>query len=759
MSSFSFGKHKGKTFQEVADSDPGYCQWALKQDEPGGALKKFVEFIKASGHEAASKAPASSSGPLQTSSKPHWMKAANAPVTNFVFHGPRLDDDTTLVMALDDDGHFAVRAEKNAGVSFGGKAAGKSRSGTNNFMAPHIWQAIKDLKDCRVSAAPDGGKSFLFPIRRLEEVRECLEKIGKVEPIPAWVLKICRASDSQKGDCLMQERLPDKLFPYQIEGVRYGLEHCGRCLIGDEMGLGKTVQALALAAQYADEWPVLVVCPSSLRWVWKEQICDWLSDLVEEDDIQVIKKGSDALDPDARFWIVSYAMFASNAKTESKSLQQRPDGSNHGIVIVDESHNIKEWSAARTKALVPVLKKAKRLFLLSGTPTRNKPDELHSQLSCLIPAMFVKMAEFRARYCTQQQDMFSSGNIVSRVTGARNSSELNYVLAKTVMVRRLKKDVLQELPPKRRQKVPLESADARQLKEIHNKNNLFDQIDNEDKAAVFKKMAEVKLPAVKEHILEMLDRGDEKAIIFAHHRLMIDGISGVLEKRLAQDGLHHIRIDGSTPAAKRPDLVKEFQTNPNCRIALLSITACGEGITLTAAGLVIFAELPFVPGAVEQAEARAHRIGTTHNKVVVEFLVLPGSFDERTFSNLERKKKDTSKCLDGAEESLGVLDRLSRKRAREIEEDRGGIPTLVFPDKKRQNASFGTSAEEKSVSQMLNKEANASSIGVAAEDDKSPAPKKKSDEANATVGKSPQLTTPPPVMRSKVEALLRAAKG
>merc|ERR550537_698125 len=99
-------------------------------------------------------------------------------------------------------------------------------------------------------------------------------------------------------------------------------------------------------------------------------------------------------------------------------------------------------------------------------------------------------------------------------------------------------------------------------------------------------------------------------------------------------------------------MVNRFQEEETCRVALLSITACGEGLTLTAAGLVIFAELYWVPGAVEQAEARAHRIGTTHNKVIVEFLVVPNSPDERIYNSLERKKKETSKMLDGAEESL-----------------------------------------------------------------------------------------------------------
>merc|ERR1712060_894946 len=108
----------------------------------------------------------------------------------------------------------------------------------------------------------------------------------------------------------------------------------------------------------------------------------------------------------------------------------------------------------------------------------------------------------------------------------------------------------------------------------------------------------------------------------------------------------------------RHELVKQFQEDPKCRIALLSITACGEGLTFTAAGLVIFAELYWVPGAIEQAEARAHRIGTTHNKIVVEFLVVPNSPDELIYKSLNRKKMDTSHVLDGAAASLEAIQKM-----------------------------------------------------------------------------------------------------
>lgn len=827
---FSFGKHRGKTFGEVADSDPSYCQWAKKTDSPSGALKDFISFLDTrSSASPAGASPSSSSraaapGSAQDATRPAWL-ANTAPAANRAgFPGPKLDDDITLVMELWDDDKFVVRAEKNAGMADAGKGYGKSRSRPTRsaYVPPHIWHAIAKLRDCKVAADRDSN-CFFFPRSLLEPVAQALELMGKVERVPSWVLRLHGAQSGQKGDCVIDERLPKDLLPYQREGVHFGLAHQGRCLFGDEMGLGKTLESISLAAQYAEEWPVLVLCPSTVRFVWKEQVAQWLPDFADPDDIQVIKKGSDELRPDALFWIISYYMMAIDSKKGEKShFQQRPDGSPHGVVIADESHNIKEWGAERTRAAVPVLRKAKRAILLSGTPTRNSPDELHPQLCALSPNFNPKLSEFRSRYCMQSSHQLATGRTVSQVVGARNSNELNYLLTSTVMIRRLKKDVMSELPEKRRQKVPLE-ADAKQMKDVRKQMenvdpgaSLVGESGREAISTLFLKTARAKLSAIKEYILEVLDRGDEKAIIFAHHQEVMEEISALLEKRLSKDGLYHMRIDGKTPGAKRPELVQKFQTDEHCRIALLSITACSEGLTLSAAGLVIFAELYWVPGAIEQAEARAHRIGNVHNKVVVEFLVVPGSPEERIWNSLERKKKDTSKLLNGAEESLGALQRAAVKRASELAEERGQR-SLSVPSAKKPRMFASPAASQPAVPSVAAPPADASgtasvasaavvagasgaasvanaaaavgtSISVsdggasdaAAAPDAAPGAgsflKRLKMQVQAAGGsaagaiespatrrsgeaKGTATDTPPPVSRSKVEYLLRASKG
>ncbi|CAE7438940.1 Zranb3 [Symbiodinium sp. CCMP2456] len=623
LQTFTFGKHRGRSFQDVANTDASYCNWALTMENPNGQLKEFQQYLQ----RFQKRVPKAPSAP----------PTASAPRAVATPQKGQLASDITLVCELIQEDQFLVRAE---------------RLGSKDpvFVPPHVWQAVGRQEGASLGV---DRRSWHFPLHKYKAVVTGLEELGQVEHIPSWVLNLLQKARRAAGDKVQEARLPPKLLPYQLEGVHFGTEKAGRVLIADEMGLGKTLQALALAAQYRENWPVLVVCPSSLRWVWQEQALQWLNGVLRPCDVQVIRKGSEPLNPECHMWIISYNLLASDANRGK--FTQRPDGTPHGIVIADESHNMKDWGAARTKTMVPLLRQAHRAVLLSGTPTRNSADELHPQLCGLIPDV-ARLVDFRARYCVMQQQSFHGGRAISRVVGARCAAELNFLLMSTVMIRRQKKEVLSQLPEKRRQRVPLD-VDGKLLRGVQS-DDLHDFIGDgpskPDSSDIFMQIAKAKLKAVKEYLSEVLERVDDKIIIFAHHKLMLDEISELLKKHLPKMSCSFIRIDGSTPMAKRQEIVRQFQEDPSCRIALLSITACGEGLTMTAASLVIFAELYWVPGCVEQAEARAHRIGSTHSKVVVEFLVAPNTPDEIIYNSLERKKQDTSAVLDGFAESMNV---------------------------------------------------------------------------------------------------------
>merc|ERR1712048_1386878 len=114
-----------------------------------------------------------------------------------------------------------------------------------------------------------------------------------------------------------------------------------------------------------------------------------------------------------------------------------------------------------------------------------------------------------------------------------------------------------------------------------------------------------------------------------------------LQAILTEEGAGYIRIDGGTPMQARTEAVARFQDTDDVQVALLSLTACCQGLTLSAASLVVFAELYWVPGVLLQAEDRAHRIGQK-SPVNVHYLVAQGTVDERMFAIMERRARDAS---------------------------------------------------------------------------------------------------------------------
>lgn len=214
---------------------------------------------------------------------------------------------------------------------------------------------------------------------------------------------------------------------------------------------GKTVQAIALAAAYKPDWPGLIIAPSSLREQWAEALHRWLG--ITEDRVWVVHSGKDAqnVPHSIDFLIVSYN-FVDKMDLEKK----------FNLVICDESHYIKDPKAQRTKAVLPVVKNAKRAFLLSGTPALNRPKEIYTQLAALLPEAKLKLNDFGMRYC------FAENNRFDKFGGAMNLDELHCLLRSTVMVRRLKNDVLHQLPKKQRQQVflTLDGAAKKELTQL-----------------------------------------------------------------------------------------------------------------------------------------------------------------------------------------------------------------------------------------------------------------------------------------------------
>ena len=453
-----------------------------------------------------------------------------------------------------------------------------------------------------------------------------------IAPLPNWILKTFSKprdlTPEQVDIGAIEPYLYDNLMPFQKEGIKFGVSRQGRVLIADDMGLGKTVQALGLASYYDQHWPVLIVCQSTLKYNWHSSVLRWLPGSVTEQDISVISSGKDYIGSD-KFVVISYDLVGKKL-TE---LQQK----NYQFVIVDESHCIKDYKSGRTKAVEPLLKASKCLVLLSGTPALSKPIELYTQINCLDPALFRFVSEFGNRYCDGKLKRFGEREIPD-YNGHSFGTELSLLLSERLMIRRLKSEVLQQLPSKQRSTVTLDPAGVETKTKImkdRRAESAKDDLKRMDHAFILEwygHTAKAKVKAVQSYITDLLSSGDQKFLVFAHHQVMMKAVSEAVESA----GVAYIYIDGQVSSSERNQRVKLFQTSDKVRVAVLSITAANAGITLTAANLVVFAELFWNPGVLTQAEDRAHRIGQT-DSVSVQYLVARETADDVLWPMIQSK--------------------------------------------------------------------------------------------------------------------------
>ncbi|NWQ75648.1 ZRAB3 endonuclease, partial [Columbina picui] len=453
----------------------------------------------------------------------------------------------------------------------------------------------------------------------------------------------------------LPERLRKKLLPFQEKGIIFALQRSGRCMIADEMGLGKTIQAIAISYYYKNEWPLLIVVPSSLRYPWVDEMEKWIPEL-SPDDISIIQNKTDTgRISTSKVTILGYGLLTSDAQTLVDTLYRQ----NFKVVVVDESHYMKSRNATRSKILLPIVQKSLRAILLTGTPALGRPEELFMQIEALFPRRFGTWNEYAKKYCNARVRFFGK-RAQWDCRGASNLEELHQLLSE-IMIRRLKNDVLTQLPPKVRQRIPfdLPQAAAKNLNTTFAEweklmRNLssdateshFSQVMNLI-TRMYKETAIAKAGAVKDYIKMMLQNDKLKFLVFAHHLSMLQACT----EAVIENKVRYIRIDGSVPSAERIHLVNQFQKDPDTRVAILSIQAAGQGLTFTAATHVVFAELYWDPGHIKQAEDRAHRIGQC-SSVNVHFLIAKGTMDTLMWAMLNRKAKVTGSTLNGKKEKM-----------------------------------------------------------------------------------------------------------
>lgn len=350
------------------------------------------------------------------------------------------------------------------------------------------------------------------------------------------------------------------------------------------------------------------------------------------------------------------------------------------LVVLDESHSCKNPAAKRTLQILgytPSKKRqeqgekvierlpAKKRIALSGTPIENNIADLWCVLNYLDPVKWPSYFGF-VTYWAGMVRVPGRGFVPSKPP---KTTELQKVLRSTIMIRRLKEDVLKELPPITRMIHELDPEGLEQFVSAEQKfyaskeKQLFDgQVAVElarcepdqdhfresvkslgGAAFAFEELAKIRaqtafamVPKVLPVILDDIEEAG-KAIIFGHHRAVLHAL---------QDGLKgSVMVNGETPGRERQAAVDRFQTDPACKYFIGSTIACGEGITLTAAKLVYFVEEDWNPAKISQAESRPHRIGQTGNVLVKHFIV-PGTINARMINVCIQKQELAEKTLD-----------------------------------------------------------------------------------------------------------------
>ncbi len=431
------------------------------------------------------------------------------------------------------------------------------------------------------------------------------------------------------------------LYPYQRAGVAW-LAQQKTALLADEMGLGKTAQAIFAAAEIGAH-RIGVVCPASLRLNWRREFDRWWPDWIER----------------PLLYVESYDKVARHCWREP----------NFDLLIVDEAHYAKTPTAARTKALYGksadgsgLVSKAKRTWLLTGTPAPNNPAELWTHLRALRPEIVTgangKPAaywSFVKRYCHTFDNGFGL-----QIGKGRRLDELKKIIAPFIL-RRTKAEVLQDLPEVRFDVLPLDGIVTVNRLEADHLVAMFEHderlalkvlreegIDGLRKiashvATLRRLTAMAKVPSLIDWIEGFLESG-EKLVVFAHHRDVLDALdkafrveAGFADAPRQFWNVSVARVDGST--TDRQAEVDRFQGDPRCRLFIGQLQAAGTGLTLTAASTVLLAEQSWVPAENVQAAARVHRIGQK-NACQVWSAVLAGSIDEQVGAALTRKMND-----------------------------------------------------------------------------------------------------------------------
>lgn len=496
-------------------------------------------------------------------------------------------------------------------------------------------------------------KRWFIPCYHVVETMEKLGRIGfsfrsEVHEYKAQLLahrqNIERAKESETA---YSGSYGAVLRPYQKKGVAF-LRVAGRALLADQMGLGKTLQVIA-AGEGADA--NLILCPATNKYGWADEVKKWAPA-----ELAVVIDGSPEnrarlwQTPGAKWFIVNYELLL---RPGDLAQMRRP----WGMVACDEATRISNGKAKTVVALKTL--PAKRRYALTGTPISNRPDDIWSIVDWLLPGYLGTWTQFIEQYAVfDSWEGDTRGNIIG-FTDLQGLAER----LKPVMLRRLKEEVLHELPKKTVKDVVFELSEheakvydavrANILGDL--KSDVLGKIDRSTLSMITVKMTRLqqvtdhvslvgegaestKLEILMEKIGEAISSGG-KSLVFTRFAEM----AKIISKRLESDGIGHRVIMGEVAHEDRQTFVNDLNNDPEVKV-LIGTEAAAYGLNLQGASYVFMYDLPWSISKTLQREDRAHRMGQT-KPVTVYNLIAKGTIDSYVLNVISKKRKLANEVL------------------------------------------------------------------------------------------------------------------
>lgn len=528
---------------------------------------------------------------------------------------------------------------------------------------PETIAIAKFIAELGLTEKEINGDLISLPKYKAFYLDQAVGELGKEQfQLSAPVQQLIREiRNPQDANFEIPQNLTSVLRDYQKTGYKWlkALAHHGfGGILADDMGLGKTLQAITLVASDYSEHrlPSLVIAPTSLIYNWREEIekfAPQLSVIVldgsKEERIRLLEKAAET------------AMVITSYPLVRRDIEEMED-IRFAYCFIDEAQHIKNPATLNAKSAKRI--KARRYFALTGTPIENSLTELWSIFDFVMPGYLSNQRKFRSKFETpivKDRDRKALGDLTRRI--------------KPFILRRMKQEVLTELPEKIETKLVCEMTDeqkkvyAAYLVQARSEFEKEIALNGVEKSqikilALLTRLRQVcchpalfladytggsgKMDLLRELIEDSLE-GGHRLLIFSQFTSMLD----MIEDELRKDGKVYLRIDGKTKTDERLKRVHAFNGGAG-DVFLVSLKAGGTGLNLTGADTVIHYDPWWNPAVEDQATDRAYRIGQ-QNVVQVYKLVTRGAIEEKIYGLQQRKRDLVDAVIQPGESFLGKM--------------------------------------------------------------------------------------------------------